>query len=558
MALRKLGNGYKNMRRYKEIGEILVKYGFDYIVIKLFPKGPLQGWIQKRSDIEASLPMGKRIRLALEELGPTFIKLGQILSTRPDLVSEEIMVELSMLQDCAPAFPLQIVEKIFFEETGVDIQNAFLDFQKTPVAAASIGQVHRARLRNGTKVVVKIQRPNIKQIIQRDMSILQHLAAIFDEYFKDEMPVHMQEIVKEYAHSIIRELDYTLEARNTEKFRENFKQQREVCVPLIFWEYTTKRILVLEEIEGIKAVDVALIRSKGWDTAKIGDIIARSFMKQVFIHGLFHGDPHPGNIFVLGHNKVAFIDMGITSYLDKQTMEFITNLFIAGAKKNVDKIINLLIEIEAVSEETELRRLKEDISFVLNYYYNTPLKNLKMSEAVSELMRIAYDNKIKLPSQFTMLGKAIITLEGCVKKLNPDFSLSDVTSQFMKEIATYRLNPNRLASELMDYSGDIFLTLKDVPLLLKGLLKKIGKNEMRLTLEQPAVQSLSRELNRFGSKLAVSIMISSIFIGSAIVLNHEDLGRISSLGRMSVTGFVISGLSTILFIILIIYKNNKI
>lgn len=557
MALRKIGNGYKNVKRYKEITEVLVKYGFDYIVIKLFQNRSIQGWIQKKSKIDTTLPVEKRIRMALEELGPTFIKLGQILSTRPDLVSEEIMKELSMLQDCAPAFPLATVKKIFTDETGVKTSNAFLEFEEKPVAAASIGQVHKARLKNGTKVVVKIQRPNIKQIIQRDMSILYHLAALFDEYFKDEMPIHAKEIVEEYSRSIIKELDYTIEARNTEKFRENFKNQLEVCVPLIFWEYTTKRILVLEEIEGIKAINVKQIKKRGWDTGKIGDIIAKSFMKQVFIYGLFHGDPHPGNIFVLSNNKVAFIDMGITSYLDKETMAFISNLFVAGAKKNVDKIINLLIEIDAVSSDTDMRRLKEDISFVLNYYYNTPLKNLKMSDAVSELMSIAYNNKIKLPSQFTILGKAIITLEGCVKQLNPDFSLSDVTSQFIKEIASHRLNPKRLTGELLDYTEDIFLTIKDLPLLFKRLIKKIERNEMALIIEQPAIHDLNKEIDRFSGRMMISMMTSAILIASAIVLKHENLEQISFVGKISVAGFVFSIFLGMLCIIVIVYKNAK-
>ncbi|MFT9494026.1 ABC1 kinase family protein [Anaerosolibacter sp.] len=557
MALRKIGNGYKNVKRYKEIAEVLVKYGFDYIVIKLFQNRSIQGWIQKKSKIDTSLPVEKRIRMALEELGPTFIKLGQILSTRPDLVSEEIMKELSMLQDCAPAFPLATVKKIFTDETGVKTSNAFLEFEEKPVAAASIGQVHKARLKNGTKVVVKIQRPNIKQIIQRDMSILYHLAALFDEYFKDEMPIHAKEIVEEYSRSIIKELDYTIEARNTEKFRENFKNQLEVCVPLIFWKYTTKRILVLEEIEGIKAINVKQIKQMGWDTGKIGDIIAKSFMKQVFIYGLFHGDPHPGNIFVLSNNKVAFIDMGITSYLDKETMAFISNLFVAGAKKNVDKIINLLIEIDAVSSDTDMRRLKEDISFVLNYYYNTPLKNLKMSDAVSELMSIAYNNKIKLPSQFTILGKAIITLEGCVKQLNPNFSLSDVTSQFIKEIASHRLNPKRLTGELLDYTEDIFLTIKDLPLLFKRLIKKIERNEMALIIEQPAIHDLNKEIDRLSGRMMISMMTSAILIASAIVLKHENLEQISFVGKISVAGFVFSIFLGMLCIIVIVYKNAK-
>ncbi len=546
---RKIGLGYRNLKRYKQIADIMIKYGFGYFVERLYHKGRIPNWIAKRRRINLSLTAGQRLRMALEELGPTFIKLGQILSTRPDIVSDEVIFELSKLQDHASKFPLSLVEKSISKGLELSITEDFEYFSPEPAAAASIGQVHCAKLHSGEDVVLKIQRPNIKDVIARDIEILLQMAALFDEFYPGEMPFKVVEIVDEFSNSINRELDYTVEARNTEKFRDNFQDHSGVLIPKVYWEYTSKTILTLERIDGVKVADIETLKMKGWDIKEIGDLIATSFMKQVFIYGLFHGDPHPGNIFVLNEKKIAFIDFGIVGYLDRETANFIADLFIAGAKKDIDKIVSLLVEIDSITEDTSIRRLKEDISFVLNFYYNTPLKRLNMSEAVSALMKIAYHNKVKLPLQFTILAKAVITLEGCVKMLNPDFSVSNIASQFIGEITAYRLNPKRILHEGIDYAEDLFSSFRNFPRHLKSLLHKLERNEMRIIVEQLEVQKLALSLKETGNRLSICLLIAALMLSSSqLITNTSNFHYIIPMNPLGLIGY---GIAFILFILII-------
>lgn len=552
---RKINLGYRHLKRYKQIVDILIKYGFGYFVERLYYKGNVPRWIAERRIMNTSLTAGERLRMALEELGPTFIKLGQILSTRPDIVSEEVIFELSKLQDRASQFPLALVEDALRESLGLHMDEDFKYFSSEPTAAASIGQVHCAKLHSGEDVVLKIQRPNIKVVVSRDIEILLQMASLFDEFYPGEMPFKVAEVVDEFSNSIHRELDYTIEARNTEKFRENFKEHPGVMIPKVYWEFTSKTILTLERIQGVKVADIETLKMKGWDIKVIGDLIAHSFMKQVFIHGLFHGDPHPGNIFVINEKQISFIDFGIVGYLDKETMSFIADLFIAGAKRDIDKIVNLLIEIDALTEDTSVRRLKEDISFVLNFYYNTPLKRLNMSEAVSVLMKIAYHNHVKLPLQFTILAKAVITLEGCVKMLNPDFSVSDMASQFIKEITAYRLNPRRIFHEGMDYADDLFTSFRGFPRHLKNLLHKIEKNEIRVILEQMEVQKLVQTVREIGNRLSASLLIAALMLSSSqLIVNSGDFQHMIQIEQLGLIGYLAA---LFLFALFFIDKNRR-
>ncbi|MEW9121277.1 MAG: AarF/ABC1/UbiB kinase family protein [Thermotaleaceae bacterium] len=549
MKKRKIGIGYRNLKRYKKIADILVKYGFGYFVERLNHRGAFPKWIFKKSVQDSNLTVGERFRLTLEELGPTFIKLGQILSTRPDIASEEIIFELAKLQDCAIEFPIEVVEATVESELGLNLYRAFNSFSKNPIAAASIGQVHTAKLLTGENVVVKIQRPNIKNIITTDINILTHMASIFDEYYKGEIPFKMVEIVDEFSNSITRELDYTVEARNAEKFRENFKEDRSVQIPKVYWDLTSKKILTMESIAGIKVANIEALKERGWDTKRIADLIATSFMKQVFIYGLFHGDPHPGNIFILDEKKIAFIDFGIVGYLDRETMNFITDLFIAGAKRDIEKIVHLLIEIDAISEETNVRRLKEDISYVLNLYYNTPLKRLKMSEAVTELMGIAYHNSVKLPLQFTVLAKAIITLEGCVKILNPDFSVSDIAGKFVHEITSHRLSPHQLVGNTLNYIEDIFSSMQSFPKYVKNILKRLEKNEIQIRIEQSEVESLTWQLKETGIRISISLITAALLIASSNLMAGAEKIKWVQTSLLGLFGYAFA-LGLLFFIIL--------
>lgn len=556
----KISTKYKNLRRYKQIVEVMGKYGFDFFVRKLYEKELIPQWLVKKGKIATPLSPGKRLRLALEELGPTFIKLGQILSTRPDIISEDIILELSKLQDCAPEFPFATVKKIFRDEMGLTIEEAFADFEKEPMAAASIGQVHKARLRNNRDVVIKIQRPNIRELMESDFHILINLAKIFDEYFNDQFVFKMLDIVEEFKKAISRELDYTIEARNIEKFRENYKNNKQIVIPCVYWQYTSKKILTIEEIHGTKIVDMKSSNEQDYDVKSISELIAGAFIRQVFIDGLFHADPHPGNIFIISSQRIAFIDFGSIGYLDKNTKTFITDLFIASARRDIEKIIKLLIENDSITEESEIRRLKEDISFALDFYFNTPLRMLDVREAISEFMAIAYRNKVILPTQFTLLAKAMITLEGCVKILNPDFSIGSITALSMHEIMLYRLNPKEIAYESITYVEEILNTLKKMPRNLQGIIKKLEQKEIKLTLEQTELHKLQRQLDKISNKISLSLIISAIILSSSFMMQSTKGPRVWGISIFGLLGYFSAILLGFIFVagmILSIVRKNK-
>ncbi len=534
----KLSRGYKNVKRYKEIAKVLVKYGFGFFVKKLYENNLVPSYILNRRKTNLDLSTGKRIRLMCEELGPTFIKLGQIASTRSDLLSDEIIEELMKLQDNVKEVPFEELDEVFKNEFKVSTEIAFSEFDEAPLAAASIGQVHRAILKTGERVIVKIQRPNIKRRVKTDISILLSMSKNFDEYFKDMFPVNLYEIMLELTNSIKYELDYTKEARNTERFIENYKNNNKVYIPKVYWEYTSEKVLTQEWIEGIKVSNIRLIKEKGWDTSKIANIGARLFLKQVFIDGFFHGDPHPGNILVISENKIAFIDFGLCGYFDEKTVSLITNLFIAGAKKDIDKIIDLLMQIESITNKTNINRLKEDLVYLISHYYNMPLKKINISKMVSELMIIIYENKIKLPSQFTLLFKALITLEGTGRLLNPEFSISSILTEFSKEVLRHKYNLNSIFKNLANLFEELLYDLKSYPRQLKNIIKMLEKNKIKISLDLIGFDRLEEIFKNSFNRLSLSLIISSLIIGSSLTVDLDIEPKIFNIPFFSFIGYI--------------------
>lgn len=544
---------YQNLIRYKQIGEVLVKYGFDFIAEKLCEKGYIPKFVLRKNRTNRQLTEGERIRLACEELGPTFVKLGQIMSTRRDIIPDPIVNELSRLQDNVAPFPFEQAQRLLEKELKLTLDEAFLFFSPEPMAAASIGQVYEATLLTGESVVVKVQRPDIHRIIELDLDILFNLARLIDEHMDQNKPYQLFEMVEEFSYSIRRELDYTYEARNADKFYENFRGDDSICIPRIYWDLTTKKILTMERIYGIKIMDTSALREKGWDLKKLANIGTEAFMKQIFIFGFFHGDPHPGNIFAVSENQIAMIDFGIVGYLDRNAIRMLTDLFTAAARRDVEKIVSTLMEMEALSGETNIRRLKEDISFLLNLYYNLPLKKLNIGEALKELLLIAYRNKIKLPAQLSLLFKSIITLEGSGKYLNPDFSLSIAAKGFIKEIYYHRYHPKQLLEGLKDYSEEVFFSFKYLPKQLRMLMKKLENNDLKLQIHHRGLEGLDRSIDRVTNRISLSMITSALIIGSSLVIYNNAGPKIGNLSIFGIGGFLIAsflGLGMIISILL--------
>ncbi|HBG1749822.1 TPA: AarF/ABC1/UbiB kinase family protein, partial [Clostridioides difficile] len=371
---------YRNLKRYREIGYVLIKYGFSFIVERLNIEGiaykiPL---FDPPEEIK-NMTTGERMKRVLEELGPTYIKIGQILSTRKDLLDQDIIDEISKLRDDVEKFDSNIAIDIFKEEVGLSIEEIFLEFKEEPIAAASIGQVYEGVLKTGEEVIVKIQRPNIEKIIKSDLEILRTIANTLKDLKKD-FNLDLVQMIEEFQTQLMRELDYTFEAINATKFSRIFKNSDEVYIPKVYSEYNTKKILVMEKVNGTKLSDVEKIRRLGYNTKTIVEIGVRSFFTQVLSHGFFHADPHPGNIFVIAKNKIAYIDFGMIGIIDNKTLNQLNEIALAGVEKNVDKIIYLLIEMDALNGEADIKGLRQDLLYLIHYYYDISIEKINVTD----------------------------------------------------------------------------------------------------------------------------------------------------------------------------------
>ncbi|KXZ39430.1 ubiquinone biosynthesis protein [Alkalithermobacter thermoalcaliphilus JW-YL-7 = DSM 7308] len=547
---------YKNIKRYKEIAQVLIKYGFAFVVEKLKIDGiAYKIPIVTRENIKY-MSTGERIRRALEELGPTFIKLGQILSTRHDLLEPSIIEELSKLQSNVSTFEFEYAKEIFKDEIGLDFEDVFSYFNPKVIGSASIGQVYEGRLKTGQEVIVKIQRPNIENLIRTDLEILYSIGKAIDEHYKDSL-INFCEIIEEFSVLMLRELDYNFEARNCEKFMELFKNDKNIHIPKVYWDYTSKRVLTLEKIKGVQITDFKKIENNHWDSKKIANIGALSFMKQIFIHGFFHADPHPGNIIIVGNEKIAFIDFGIVGFIDSLTLGLITDMLFASINKDIERIITVLMDLNAIQDNTNLIKLREDMSYLIHYYYNIPIKKINLSEVINEFMRFIRKNNIKLPSQFATLAKAIITIEGSAKVLNPDFCLPVIFKDFLKEFYINKFNPSNIFSSCQIYLSQLARDIKFIPKQVRLILKNLEKNEIKLTIDDKKFISIEKAIYNMTNKLSISLIISSLLVGSSLVITTNVGPKLKGYPLLGVIGYTLASFMGIILVVSIIFSNKN-
>ncbi|WP_038602385.1 ABC1 kinase family protein [Peptoclostridium acidaminophilum] len=547
----------KNLRRYRQILHVLMKYGFTYLVEKMNIDDYIYRSPGGMSDEIKNMTHEERIKSAIVELGPTFIKLGQILSTRGDLLDDAIIEQLSKLQDDVEAFSFEKVGEIFYNEMGITIEEAFLEFEKSPMAAASIGQVHRARTRKGKRVIVKVQRPGIEAVISSDTDILYFVAKLLQERIDKKSATNYMEIVDEFSASIKREMDYNFEARNCEKFAQIHKNDEDIYIPRVYWEFTSKKVLALEMVEGVKISDVDEIKRRGWDCKTAAFIEAKAFMKQVFSYGFFHADLHPGNVFVLDKGTIAFVDFGIVGVIDKDTKKLINQIFSSINDNNVDGIVDCLVQLDAVDPDSNIRKLKEDLSFYIYYYYNTPLERISITELIREFLYFARKNRVALPTGFTMLAKTIVTLEGTGKKLYPEFSISMLMDEFLRQsymdIERYRES----ARETRYYIESILRDVKSIPEQIRWMLNRIRKNNIRISVEEIRFSLLEREISKMTNRLSASLIISAIIVGSSIVIVSGKGPDIKGYPAIGLLGYSIATIMGFFLVFSMLFSRNR-
>ncbi len=537
-----MSNRHGRFTRYKEIAKILMKYGFTFLVERLKNKGYLPGVLLRVRRKHTQEPPEIRVRKALEELGPTYIKLGQILSTRKDLFSEEIIRELEKLQDEVTVFPLVEGKAVFEKSFDESFDHAFEFFNHEPVACGSIGQVYEARMKDGQDVVVKIQRPGIRQKILHDLDILYTLAKLGDEHLYKNKAYSFYDIVEEFHYRINNELNYQLEARNAERFYRQFIDDPNIVVPNIHWKYTNQSVLTMERIHGTKLKEFKELDNLDYSTLeKLALNKSKCFLQQIFIHGFFHGDPHPGNIMITDKLKIAYIDFGIMGYLDKESIDFISNLFLAIGRKDYERIVLVLQQNGSLSTETDPRRLKEEASFFISQYYDQPIKDLRLSEILDHFMTIAYKHHIKFPSQFILLLKAIISLEASVSKLSANFSVAHVAREFLKEYYRNRYHPKALTKEYLGYTEDLLYSVKHMPKQLNNLFRKVESEKLVLPVRSEHGKESVEAIIIAGKRISLSLIAGFSVMNGTLLIFQNEMRTLLSLPIASWMFYLIGG-----------------
>ncbi|MHB8789679.1 MAG: ABC1 kinase family protein [Desulfobulbaceae bacterium] len=540
-----IGRTYRHLNRYHQILGALFKYGFadmvDMLHIDQYLESGLQMINRKPREQLEKHTRPERLRMALEELGPTFIKLGQLLSTRPDFIPTEYLAELTKLQDNVPPFSFAEVEEIFFAETAKKPGELFYRFEEEPVAAASIGQVHRATLKDGQDVVVKVQRPDIEQIISVDLEILAHLASLAEMYFEEVQGHRPSAIVEEFARTLENEIDYTVELTNIQRFAGQFADNPSIHVPLVYRELSSQRILTMENIKGIKASRVERLQQMGMDLPLIAERGCNLIMEQIFIHGFFHADPHPGNIFILPDNVICFIDFGMMGRLSLQNREDVTDLLLHIISRHERKLTDSVLKLTNHYGEIDREALSRDLAEFLDRYLYLPLKELEAGKILHQLLELVSRHKIYFKPNLYLMMKAISTVEGVGQMLDPELELIRLAEPFMRRIKSDRLRLSRIADETGLTTSEYLELIRELPDELRAILRQIRQGRIKIEFEHLGVDRLRAVLDQASNRISFAIVLAALIIGSSVIVHSNLPPHWKGIPIIGLAGFLVAG-----------------
>ncbi len=534
---------YRDLQRVRLILNTLIKYGFGYLIERLNLQGyvPLGKRIFRTHEKEDSPKnTAERFRLVLEELGPTFIKFGQILSLRRDILSEEIINELQRLQDRVPPFPAEQAREEILAELGKPVDSIYKSFDETPLAAASIGQVHRARLSDGREVVVKILRPGIKDTIETDLSILLTLARLVSRYIPEAKLYDPVGMVEEFSISIRKELDFRIEGRSADRFRTMFEDSKDVYIPEVIWGLSGSRILTIEYAPGKRITDVDGDAHSRFVLAKK---FSDSYLLQLFDYGFFHADPHPGNVFVLDDGRICFHDFGIMGRLDDEMVDSLSGLFLAVIEKDIVKLMDIYLETGIVIGEFDQRALKRDIREFIEGFHDVPMKDFSFGEFVNGLISLGRRHHVKIPTDMLLFGKAFMTVESIVRALAPDFNLVENIRPYTQHLLRKKLfEPSRIYNDMVKVGLEVSSLLRELPRELHHIFKRIREGRIEIEVKHEKLEGLEQHIDKASNRLSFSLIIASIIVGSSIIMRTQIGPLFLGFPLLGAVGYIVAGL----------------
>jgi ubiquinone biosynthesis protein len=563
LSIRKIGvisRTYRHLNRYRHILAVLLKHGFGEVVESLkidqYLEIGLQLISKKRPPREEPLTRPQRVRMALEELGPTYIKLGQVLSTRPDLIPVEFIDELSKLQDSVPPFPFDEVEAILQRELGVPSAAVFDPIEVEPVASASIGQVHRARLKNGEAVAVKVQRPGIHALIEVDLEIMLHLATLAERHV-EELALHQPvRIVEEFARILEKEIDFRIEAAHMDRIAQGFLGDPTVYIPAVFKEVSTACILTTEYVEGIKISNIDQLEAAGYDRRLLCSRGADIILKQVFHHGFFHADPHPGNIFALPGNVICLLDFGMVGVVDRQTREMFVELVDSVVRRNEARTAQVLLQLTIWEQPPDLRQLERELSDFMGRHLYRPLKDIEVGKLLKDLLEIATRFQLRLPPDIFLMLKAISTVETVGRMLDPEFDMIAKAAPFIEQVLLDRFKPQRVAEDVGDLAARMLKFLQQFPKDLLDLAGLLRQQKLSLQLKHDGLEKVLATHDQISNRISFAIIIAALIIGSALIVISKTPPLFYGISLIGIIGFLAAALMGIWLLVAILRKGR--
>lgn len=561
MEILKLKKRYRHLLRIKDIAKVLARHGFGNVIDRLHLRhyAPMINRLSKpmATDRPGEVPTAKRVVSVFEELGPTFVKLGQLLSQRPDLIPPEYVDEFSKLQDKVAPFSSEEAIKSVEEMLKAPLDRAFKFFDKEPHASGSIAQVHNAVLKNGKSVMVKIKRPKIKEVIESDIEVLSKLADLFDRFYPEAQIFRPKQLVEEFSRVIHREINFVTEAAATAKMRKLLADDESVRIPEIYWDYTDGNVMTLERLCGINIRNTDELITAGVNRKATAHRLGKLFLKQYFSIGRFHADPHPGNISINPDGTINLFDFGMTGHLTEELKNQLAITLFALVEGDIDLILTVYAEIGTFSEATDPQRLKPDILEVIDSYYGIPVKHINMNSVFADATRIAREHEVTLPKEFILLAKSFVTVMALCQHLDNQFDVATILKPQIKNMVTEKFSPRRLIKRGALSYWNLFDFLKRLPSELRTLLSKVQTGKIQLIFKHAGLDHFISEIDKSSNRISFSVIIGSVIVGSSLII-HAKVGPkiMEDVPVLGIGGYVIAGVLG-LWLVWAIIKSGK-